>query len=279
MPQVDLTDVFDENERYIETIAKMNSREAAIRSGQAGATTPVGAEAYELWSDTGDVLMRQRLGDDPDLFVALWKLNAAPWATIAHTMSATGTIPSATDAGTGAGATHVIIDELAADAGIGMPSAGAAGDQHRMILIERRDQSAYEVFLAFTTLQPMQAGSAYVRLMPGDVIALVSTASNEWTVVFENRGGVYTSTASGAPYSMQGWEKVLLINSSENHVLPDPATFRRHPYTAVNIRSSGAATLVPNDSETINGAGSLSLSSQYDRATVVSDGTNWFRID
>lgn len=42
---------------------------------------------------------------------------------------------------------------------------------------------------------------------------------------------------------------------------------------------ANAVTLDGNSSETINGAATLALAAQFDRATIVSDGANWIRVD
>lgn len=51
-------------------------------------------------------------------------------------------------------------------------------------------------------------------------------------------------------------------------------------YTVKRINSGGnAVTVEGSGSETIDGAANVSLSSQWDRVSVISDNENWLRVD
>ncbi len=61
--------------------------------------------------------------------------------------------------------------------------------------------------------------------------------------------------------------------------LPSPASATNRLYAVVKTDSSAnAVTLTPAASETINGASSKALSSQWDKVWIFTDGTNWYLL-
>lgn len=60
--------------------------------------------------------------------------------------------------------------------------------------------------------------------------------------------------------------------------LPDPNEARDHRYTVVKVDATANVT-VDGGSGNINGSASVTLTTQYERIDVVSDGSNWFRVD
>ena len=87
----------------------------------------------------------------------------------------------------------------------------------------------------------------------------------------------------GASYSMDPVLDRVVITSTGNITitLPDPSDADHVAYTVVAGSVTGGAVTVSTPSGTISHASNstVSLSTQYDRVTVVSDGTNYFRID
>jgi len=83
-------------------------------------------------------------------------------------------------------------------------------------------------------------------------------------------------------YTCTDSDRVLLIDASGGAVsvyLPSAGQVRNKLFTVVKIDSSGnAVTLTPAGSETINGSSSKSLSAQWDKTEVVSDGSNWVEV-
>jgi len=95
---------------------------------------------------------------------------------------------------------------------------------------------------------------------------------------------VATRSTSTTPVTMATTDEVILADATSAAVtvnLQAAATAgagRR--LTVVKTDSSGnAVTLDGSGSETINGSTTLALAAQYDRMTIVCDGSNWIRID
>jgi len=80
-----------------------------------------------------------------------------------------------------------------------------------------------------------------------------------------------------ADYTAKYGETVLASKAAGATVnLPTPKVNAR--VTVVNTGASGTITVNTPGSETINGAATASLASQYAKVTVVSDGTNWYQV-
>ncbi len=78
-------------------------------------------------------------------------------------------------------------------------------------------------------------------------------------------------------------DRVILVDTSGagatvTITLPDPDTADHCVYTVVTIDATRNVT-VDGGSGNINGAATVALNTQYDALNVVSDGTNYFRID
>jgi len=80
----------------------------------------------------------------------------------------------------------------------------------------------------------------------------------------------YTATAS---------DRVILCDATSNSItvsLPSASGITGRVYTIKRIDgSTNTVTIDPNGSETIDGASTYSLGSQWDFVTIVSDGSNW----
>ncbi len=82
-----------------------------------------------------------------------------------------------------------------------------------------------------------------------------TSTSNDGTLTFDASGAARTCTLETAVGAAGRIKVIVKTDSSANTV-----------------------TIDPNATETINGASTLVLSSQWDRAVIQSDGTNWIRI-
>lgn len=88
-------------------------------------------------------------------------------------------------------------------------------------------------------------------------------------------------TTTDSAYTV-GNERITLCDATSNAItvsLSTAATRKGRMHTIKKIDSSvNAITIDPHSSETIDGASTHTLSSQYDTVTLVSDGTEWFII-
>ncbi len=73
---------------------------------------------------------------------------------------------------------------------------------------------------------------------------------------------------------------MVTINASGNTTvtLPAAASHAKRVYTILNAHSTGKVTIDANNSETINGDSTISLTLQYQYVTIICDGTQWFII-
>ena len=99
-------------------------------------------------------------------------------------------------------------------------------------------------------------------------------------------GSVPTTTAvsQGTDYTIStstGIEEIFFITPTAdiNVNLPAAATAGDgYKYNIKNLASGFTLTIDPNSTETIDGATTFAISTQYQSITIVSDGTNWFII-
>lgn len=80
-----------------------------------------------------------------------------------------------------------------------------------------------------------------------------------------------------AAYTITANDSTILVNSTSAITITLPAGVSGRIYTIKNI-SSGAVTIATTSSQTIDGASTQSLSAQYDKLSVQSDGTSWWII-
>lgn len=121
--------------------------------------------------------------------------------------------------------------------------------------------------------------------VPGKVrqcLAWVNHTTFGWTLYF-NDDGAWRSLklrraqkAVTAAYTVTLADDVVLAGgaSTYNVTLPSPSTAKGQGFT-IKRTGTGAVTVVPSASETIDGASSFVIPTQYSAITVVSDGTNW----
>ena len=145
---------------------------------------------------------------------------------------------------------------------------GATGRGYDSTTVAGHTAGASVVTIVSTSTQAASTG-AITTLSAGN--GVVVTTSGQSATVGAKLGVL---TKAGA-YAMLGTESVVLATGA--CTLPSPVAFAGYAYT-IKDSGSGSASILPNASETIDGASSISLATAYKSATVVSDGTNWFVI-
>lgn len=118
-----------------------------------------------------------------------------------------------------------------------------------------------------------------------DTITVVSDGSEWWSVGYaaavtgSNR--VLTTTAQTTTATIANTDDVTLDSGTTNHTLTLPTAVGIDG-TVLVVKKTGAAgviTVEGDGTETIDGALNFTLTRQYESASVISDGTNWVRID
>lgn len=120
------------------------------------------------------------------------------------------------------------------------------------------------------------------ELLPGELIVLagVPEVAGVWRVLHEQRDPVHSIDDGDSPFSMKWWHRTLLVDSSSGDVtvnLPPAVDGAQYRYTVVKIAAANTVTVQP-PSGTVNGAASVSLSSQWERGTYKGDGTNYVQV-
>lgn len=101
------------------------------------------------------------------------------------------------------------------------------------------------------------------------------------------RNGIFTSSrnvvSKTAAYTMRPMDRLVKADATSGAftvTLPPATAIRGTEFTVKRMNSgANAVTLDTAGAETFDGAASITLSAQYDRATVMSDGTNYVRVD
>ncbi len=86
----------------------------------------------------------------------------------------------------------------------------------------------------------------------------------------------YLVITKTSDYTVQADDQIILGNGTVTITLLAPVKDRA--FTIKNIHASNTVTVATTGSETIDGASTISLSTQYDAITVISDGTNWYIV-
>jgi hypothetical protein len=124
-------------------------------------------------------------------------------------------------------------------------------------------------------LRDSQGGVVHAAVTTG----LLSNTGAEVLARTAVKTSVYTATT---PTNGTGGDRVVLCNpTSAGFVvnLPAAATLAGQALTIKNVSSStNALTVTPNGAETIDGAATLAMTTAWGYATLLSDGSNWFRI-
>jgi hypothetical protein len=114
---------------------------------------------------------------------------------------------------------------------------------------------------------------------------LTLSGANTYSGLSTRTSGVVPSQRSttATTVTMATTDEIILADAGLGAVtlnLQAAATANKRKLTVVKTDAGGnPVTLTASGAETINGVGTLGLAVQYDRATIVSDGTTWFRVD
>jgi hypothetical protein len=111
----------------------------------------------------------------------------------------------------------------------------------------------------------------------------VGIGTNDPNSALQVSGPIATALVSKtSAYTLGASDSVVLANATSaafTLTLPTAVGISGRTYTLKKIDSSAnAVTVATTASQTIDSATTLSLSSQWQRATVVSDGTNWMIV-
>lgn len=112
-------------------------------------------------------------------------------------------------------------------------------------------------------------------------VGITYVAHNDvWSPVSSLSGRIVT-TASPT-YTLTRLDSILLVDATANAVtvnIPAAADYTDRQWIVKKIdASANAVTLDATGTDTIDGAGTLPLASQWDRAHIASNGTAWFVI-
>ena len=155
---------------------------------------------------------------------------------------------------------HADIDTHIADATIHFTEASI--DHANILNIGTNTHAQIDTHIADGTIHFTQAA-----------ISITASQVSDFTTASQAVPLVYTTQA--APYAVATTDEVVLMTGTGNATLPAPAGGKS--VTVKNV-GAGVITVVPNAAESIDGAASFNLPTQYDAVTVMSDGTDWLVI-
>lgn len=80
-------------------------------------------------------------------------------------------------------------------------------------------------------------------------------------------------------YVMNQYDEIVLVDASgANRTITLPARVQPYKYTVKKTDASANTVIVTPPAGNIDGAGTKTLTTQYEKVTVITDGTNWFII-
>jgi hypothetical protein len=88
-------------------------------------------------------------------------------------------------------------------------------------------------------------------------------------------------TSVDEDYGMNEADRYVLADATSAAVtvtLPSAIGLKGRPFTVVRVNAGNTVTVEGDGSETISGAANVSLSSQWESVTVISDNANWVRV-
>jgi hypothetical protein len=113
----------------------------------------------------------------------------------------------------------------------------------------------------------------------GSIEVIYDSTTSRWVVIGASSTSTLVTSVS-ADTVLTSLNDVVLVNASggaRTITLPSPVSGKR--ISVKKTDSSANAVIISRSSaETIDGNSSVSLASQYDSYTIISDGTNWFII-
>lgn len=129
------------------------------------------------------------------------------------------------------------------------------------------------------------AAIAYSKLNLSDSIVNddISVAFADAVERYKTKATIITKSDSDSPYSVGTGDDLILASAASaalaiNLPAASGLTGRIVTVKATSV-AGGNVTVNANGSETIDGAGTVTISTQYETCTVVCDGSNWHRID
>lgn len=161
---------------------------------------------------------------------------------------------------------------LERDAWIAAPTA-AWGSSSPIDLLQASDFVAAGDILVAT-------GSGTVARLPVGTTgqALVVDTAQTQKVKWSNATGTAATVTKTANYTATSDDHTIRIDTTSGNVtiaLPTAASSVGRIYTFKKTVAANTATIDPSGAETIDGSSTSTLSSQYDKLTIQSNGTSW----
>jgi hypothetical protein len=116
---------------------------------------------------------------------------------------------------------------------------------------------------------------AKATLTAGTGIAITNGAGSI-SIAASNAGGVQPITTIGVTTTLDGTNYTVLCSATLTVNLPAAASNTGRVYNIKNIGAAATITIDPNAAETIDGATTYTLTTQYESVTLQCDGTAWF---
>jgi len=188
-------------------------------------------------------------------FVGASDINGA----LGYTAADDSTVVHTTDIGTTVQAWDMGLDELAA-----LATNGNVRRTGGMFVV-----GAVDLTMDVTGTLPIANGGTGATTASGAITNLGAKAFLD-TVV--------TKVFADSPYSVTATDEVVLADATAGAItvnLPTPTSGRRLNVKKIDS-SANVVTVDTPGAETIDGAATFPLASQYDSVTLVSDGTDWF---
>mgnify|MGYP001175561262 FL=1 len=151
----------------------------------------------------------------------------------------------------------------------------------------RRLQRAFETIiytLNAVSITDIRANRVEHDLLNGSFytstdVGITYVAHNDvWSTVSGLSGRIVTTAASA--YTLTRLDAIVLVDATTSAVtvnVPAAASYNERQWIVKKIdASANAVTLDATGANTIDGAGTLALASQWDSAHIVSNGTAWF---
>jgi hypothetical protein len=269
-----------------EAMALLNSAIEASLSLSSGSTEPSSTVAFMFWVDTdfvGQNMAKQRNADDSG-WRWLWPLDgaAAPFNGSYQEVSNDYDMATLTVGGdeSASNAQHVHFAFTTGNRTLTLPAA--EDREFGRVVVSRSvfDTSGYLVSVVPTSGIIQGFGASGVTLNPGDSIEFVSNGGSPvWQV---GRIFGHPTVAVTATYTARMFDERVLCDATAGAftvTLPSAASARGREIVFVKTDASGnAVTLDGASAETINGAATASLASQYAKKRLLSTGTEWVEI-
>ena len=133
--------------------------------------------------------------------------------------------------------------------------------------------------LVFFTNNSGTTGTNGTERMRIDNLGNVGVATNSPNSTLQNAGSfalsIYSTGSSSYTASATDYTVVGTRTSNQTITLPTAVGITGRIYVIKKTGNGGTLTIATNGSQTIDGAGSKSLTTQYTQMTVQSDGSNW----